>query len=172
MAKNGHNLPAKMGRPSKYTTELADRICEAIAEGSSVNQLCQRDEFPSAPTIYAWLDRREDFLNKYLMAREMQADRLADEVVAIADGELPVLNEVDGVPLNLDTAVRVSRDAQRIKARIWKAGRMAPRKWGDLVNEQANVAAPPKAVIIVERAYSTSARAVGQADRRGEHDSD
>jgi Bacteriophage Sf6, terminase small subunit-like len=167
MAKNGHNLPAKMGRPTKYTKEL---VCLELAEGASVHQLCKRPEYPSEDTIYRWLNEREDFSEKYRMAREFAADRLADEVVAIADGDLPVLNEVDGVQLNLDTAVRVSRDNARIKARIWKAGRMSPRKWGELVNEQANVAAPPKAIIIVKRA--TTARAVGQADRRGEHDSD
>jgi hypothetical protein len=78
--------------------------------------------------------------------------QLAEEIISIADGKLPIA----GTPEAPDSAVRVSRDTSRVKAHIWKAGRMAPRKWGELVNEQANVAAPPKAVIIVEGSGATA----------------
>jgi hypothetical protein len=29
MARNGHNLPGKMGRPTKYTEELVLKFCRA-----------------------------------------------------------------------------------------------------------------------------------------------
>jgi hypothetical protein len=93
-----------------------------------VHQLCKRPEYPSEDTIYRWLNEREDFSEKYRAAREIQADRLADEIIPIADGERPVLNEANGVAVELDTAVRVSRDTARIKARMWKAGCMSPRR--------------------------------------------
>jgi hypothetical protein len=38
--------------------------------------------------------------------------------------------EVVGDPKSEDTMVKVRRDEQRIKARMWLAARMAPRKMG------------------------------------------
>src|SRR5258708_5958096 len=121
-------LPAKMGRPTKYTPELAERFCDEIAKGASVNEICQREGWPSAVAFYRWINQNEDFRNKYCLAREIAADRIADEIISIADGKLPM----DGIAEAPDSAVRVSRDTARIKARMWQAGRMAPRKWGDL----------------------------------------
>src|SRR6266404_3314419 len=123
MAKNGHNLPAKMGRPTKYTKELVLKFCLELAEGASVHQLCKRPEYPSEDTIYRWLNEREDFSEKYHAARVIAADRLAQEALDIVDGKLPVLDDNP----NKDTAVRVSRDVARAKHRVWMAGRMAPR---------------------------------------------
>jgi hypothetical protein len=40
---------------------------------------------------------------------------------------------MEGVPEAPDTAARVSRDTLRIKTLMWQAGRMSPRKWGELV---------------------------------------
>jgi len=99
MAKNGHNLPAKMGRPTKYSEELVDRFLTELVEGASLNQLCAKPEYPSRNTICRWLNEREDFRDKYRIARELQADLLADEVVPIADGERPTKDQtavVDG----------------------------------------------------------------------------
>jgi hypothetical protein len=141
-------LPAKLGRPSKYTPELADRLCEEIAKGHSVHQLAGQGEFPSELTIYAWLDHHEDFLKKYRIARELQADLLADEVLLIVDGKLPVLTDEP----NKDTAVRVSRDIARAKHRVWQAGRMSPRKWDDRVahgHGDSDGNPLPRAVIVV-----------------------
>ena len=92
----------------------------------------------------------------------MAADRLAAEVIPIADGKMPVV--IDGVQLEPRLQARFIGD--RIKARIWQAGRMAPRKWGELTDAETNVAAPPTAVIIVES--STEARAARQAASRKE----
>jgi hypothetical protein len=106
------------------------KFCLELVEGASVHQLCKRPEYPSEDTIYRWLNEREDFSEKYRIARELQADRLADEIVLIADGKMPM----EGVPEAPDTAARVSRDTLRIKTLMWQAGRrMSPRKWGELV---------------------------------------
>jgi hypothetical protein len=129
MAKNGHNRPAKMGRPTKYTEELVERFCEEIINGCSVHEICSRPDWPSEATIYNWLLKHEDFLEKYRIARELQADKLVDDLLPIADGERPTV--IDGKPL--DPSVQVRRDAERIKVRMWKAGRMSPRKWGDRI---------------------------------------
>ena len=177
MEKNGHSLPAKMGRPTKYSEELVNAFLTELVDGASLNELCARDAYPSRNTICRWLNEREDFRDKYRIARELQADILADEVVPIADGEMPTKDQqvqVDGQTVTLpDTPHRVSRDAQRIKARIWKAGRMSPRKWGEDVNDadlEQNGITP--SIIVIRSSADTGPGAAPKADRRPDDASD
>jgi hypothetical protein len=92
---------------------------------------------------------------------------LADEVVPIADGKLPP-NGDEGP----DTAVRVARDDKRMKARIWKAGRMAPKKWGDLVNDETNLGAITPSTIIIRSSADVRAVAASEADTGEGHAGD
>jgi hypothetical protein len=90
-------------------------------------------------------------------------------VVPIADGQRPILNKVEGVTLpDIDTAVRVSRDTARIKARIWKAGRMAPRRWGEEIDgtDMGGIAPP---IIIIRSSDDVRSGAAPKANRRKEH---
>jgi hypothetical protein len=157
------------GRPTKYTPELAERICAEIAEGKSIRDFAGVGDFPVQDTIYRWLDLHKEFSEQYSRAREIAADLLATEARDILEGKRPILNKLEGgmtLP-DLDTAVRVSRDIARAKHCTWMAGRMAPRKWGEAVDAQENMA-PPTAVIIVE---STAApRSASKADHREGHD--
>ena len=61
------------------------------AEGHSVRELCQRPEYPVEDTIYRWIQQNPDFSEKYLAAREVQADRLACRGTADSSWGLIVL---------------------------------------------------------------------------------
>ena len=74
-------VPAKIGRPSKYSIEF----CDLIAEGRSVAEICARPDMPSQQSVYTWLRQDEDFLERYTRAREAQADRIFKECLEIAD---------------------------------------------------------------------------------------
>ena len=67
-------VPAKIGRPSKYTIEWAEAFCNLIAEGKSVFEICASPDMPSQQSVYTWLRNDEDFLERYARAREAQAD--------------------------------------------------------------------------------------------------
>lgn len=75
------------GRPTKFTTALADIICERIADGESLRSVCRDDAMPAKSTVLAWLadDDKSAFRTKYAQAREIQADGFVDEMVEIAD---------------------------------------------------------------------------------------
>lgn len=107
--------PAKAGRPSSYADDIADDICEAIAQGGALHRLCaERDGWPSEATVYRWLETNEIFREKYARARERQADRFADEIIIIAD-----------------TATDASIGRLKLDARKWHASKTAPKKYGD-----------------------------------------
>jgi hypothetical protein len=81
----------------------------SIAFSIETNSGMDRGDLADLTAFVAVADRLSfraaDFREKYLRARELQADILADEVIPIVNGERPVLNKLDdGTTLpNLDT---------------------------------------------------------------------
>ena len=102
-------------RPSDYSEEITDLICEEIALGRALHKLCEeRDDFPSEATVYRWLEKHSEFQEKYTRARERQAERRAEELILIADTEK-------------DAAVA----RNMIDVRKWAAAKLLPKKYGD-----------------------------------------
>ena len=75
------------GRPSLFTTELGDEICNRIADGESLRAICDAADMPDKVTVFRWLlaEEHKDFSNRYIRARDIQADVLFDEIHQIAD---------------------------------------------------------------------------------------
>ena len=110
-----------MGRHSTYDPEIADRICEGIANGNSLVSILKEDqELPTYTTIMKWLKDFPEFADNYAHAREHQADHDADKIGDIAE------NVMKG---NIDPgAARVAIDAYK-----WAAGKRKPKVYGDRV---------------------------------------
>lgn len=113
----------KLGRPTKYSDETVERICELIASGMSLRTVCSQEGMPSAVTVCKWLSENEEFSKQYARAREEQAVSFADEIIQIADSVEP------------DSAA-VAKAKLQIDSRKWLAARMAPKKYGDKVEQQ------------------------------------
>lgn len=127
-----------MGRPTKYTEELAEQICELIATSSKgLNTICRETEnLPAPSTVYKWLSEQPDFSEKYARAREIQADLLADEIIEIADDTSnDTLVSDTGEYANKEW---INRSRLRVDARKWKASKLAPKKYGDKVDVTSN----------------------------------
>ena len=125
---------AKMGRPTKYSKDVADHICISIAEGKPLTKICKSEDMPSVATVYRWLASDKEFQDMYARAREDQADTMADEIAAIAD-ETPEMEPVldkDGnvIEMRLHSAY-VQWQKNRVDARKWVASKLKPRKYGD-----------------------------------------
>lgn len=125
------------GRPSKYTEKIADKICHQIATTSNgLCFICKGDDMPSTVTVYAWLndEKHKDFLNKYVRAREQQADLLADEIISIADDgqqDDEIRYNSKGESYVVENKEWTNRSRLRVDARKWKASKLAPKKYGD-----------------------------------------
>ena len=74
-----------MGRPSEFTQEVADAICEAIADGKSLRKICDGEDMPTKTSVFRWLNADKAFSDHYARAREAQADTMADDILDIAD---------------------------------------------------------------------------------------
>lgn len=125
-----------MARPSKYSQQLADAICELLVDGKSLRTICSTAKMPSRSTVIRWLAEHEGFRNHYARARELQADTLAEEILDIADkavlGER-LKKDGKGKVLERQTGDMVERSKLMIDARKWYAGKLQPKKYGERV---------------------------------------
>ena len=124
---------SKPGNPSTYTPELAAAICDHIASGKSLRVIASMDGMPVQSTIMLWLDGRHPaFSEQYARAREAQADKLAEEILKIADdGRSDTYLDAEGNERTDNEAIQ--RSKLRVDARKWLASKMAPKKYGDKV---------------------------------------
>ena len=122
----------KIGRPSRYTPELAAKICARLAEGETLRSVCRDKAMPAISTVMGWLfnGKHEVFSEQYARAREMQADALFDEALEIADDASGDWTEDKDGKKVLDHE-NIQRSRLRVDTRKWAAGKMAPKKYGD-----------------------------------------
>ena len=129
-----------MGRPSKYSKELAEKICDELANGKSLVAICQQDEFPCYNTVLNWLRVHEEFLGNYARAREAQADYYAQEIIDLADKER-ICEKRTIKPDGGEEVVildQTERTRLQIDARKWYAGKLMPKKYGDKVQQEVS----------------------------------
>ncbi len=126
------------GRPSGYTDEIAATICERIAEGESIRDICASDDMPSTSMVFRWLAKEEhaSFREQYARARETQADVIFDEILTIADdarNDWMKRENGDGKEGKELNTEHLQRSRLRIDARKWMAGKLRPKVYGDRV---------------------------------------
>jgi hypothetical protein len=125
------------GRPSSFTQEIADKICEGIAEGMSLRSLCDAEDMPNKATVFRWLadEERKGFRDQYARARETQADALFDEILQIADDGANDSYKDDEGRVKVDQDV-IARSRLRVDARKWMAGKLRPKVYGDKIQTE------------------------------------
>ena len=104
------------GRPSKYTAEMADAICERMIEGESLVKICEDPEMPTRTTVYRWMDANPDFVTRCARAREGLADYLVDAIEDLASKT--TTDNFQAMKVKIATAQ-------------WRAMKMSPRVYGD-----------------------------------------
>ena len=75
-----------MAGRSKYTAKLAAEICERIASGQSLRQICRDAHMPHIVTVLTdWQDRHPEFSVAYHRAQKTRLAVLAEEIITLAD---------------------------------------------------------------------------------------
>jgi hypothetical protein len=119
-----------MGRHSVYTPALADEICERIAAGETLKEICRDAHMPDEKTVRTWaLEDREGFSPRYARARDLQLERWADELVEISDD-----GRNDWMERNGETVVdheHIQRSKLRSDNRKWLLSKLRPDRYGD-----------------------------------------
>ena len=106
------------GRPTDYSEDIANKICDLFAMGYSMRQVCKEDGMPVPSTIYLWLSKEQEFSDKYACAKADGQECLVDELSEIADKVLDGTYEPN--------QARVAADIKK-----WHITKLAPKKYGD-----------------------------------------
>lgn len=96
-----------VGRPSLYTQELAEEICERIAAGELLLHICKDAHMPVRRTVYNWLRSHEDFLLNFTHAETAAGRHFMEKAVVAADEA----NDANAMAANV-----------KVKANTWAAG--------------------------------------------------
>lgn len=128
----------KKGRPSIYSDELAEQICERIANGMSMREITRADDMPGMSTVFRWLADNLNFREQYARAKEAQAEYLAEELLEISDDgsndwmeRKNAEGELVGWNVNGEA---IQRSKLRVDARKWLMSKMLPKKYGDKID--------------------------------------
>jgi hypothetical protein len=140
-ARASDTLTAKesiMGRPSKYTVEIARQMCELLAEGVPLREICRREGFPVWQTVYDWMVKDDAAVaagggaglsGAIARAREIGYDAMAEDCLRIADDAVNDWMETEHGPrLNGE---HVQRSKLRIETRLKLLAKWNPKKYGE-----------------------------------------
>lgn len=119
-----------MGRPSVYSAELAQQVCEQLATGRTLRDVCRDDGMPTETSIRHWvLENREGFSSQYAKARETGYQVMADELLEIADDGANDWMERNGQ--KVVNGEHVNRSRLRVDTRKWLLSKALPKIYGD-----------------------------------------
>lgn len=107
-------MPA--GRPSKYTEQLAEAICDYIATGMTLIDICEMTGFPSRITVNSWMRSNAEFLSRITRAREDQQDYFADRIHQLNMG------------MNAENWQFTNAQIRNIQ---WLMGKLKPKVYGE-----------------------------------------
>jgi len=124
------------GRPSKYTKELGELICDRIALGESVKSICKDAKMPNASTVFLWVldDDKKEFSDKYAKARATQAELMFEEINEIADdgtNDYMTKQNADGGEYEVVNSEHIQRSRLRVDTRKWYLSKVLPKKFGE-----------------------------------------
>lgn len=112
--------------------DIWDRILNQIAQGQSLTTALKEPGSPSYSWCKTQLRQNAELLARYSEAQQDRADRLADELLALAD-TLP--------PEHLDGPSKHAYVAQlriMVDARKWSASKLRPKVYADRVDVEVS----------------------------------
>ena len=121
------------GRPSPYAdrrSEIMGSVCEQIAKGVTMADICRQAGMPDRQTIYEWSVADADFALRIARARDEGADVIAEQSLAIVDA--PPERGPDG---RID-AGSVAHAKLRAEHRLKLLAKWSPKKYGDKIQAE------------------------------------
>jgi hypothetical protein len=118
---------SKMGRPKVYPDDspIWQYLIDRITAGRSLSSVLREDDMPVLQTVQLKMERDEQYRAKYDKAVQDRADRLADEIMDLADETMPEHLQGPGA------SAWVQQKRLQVDARKWIASKLKPRTYGD-----------------------------------------
>jgi hypothetical protein len=124
--------PLPRGRQTTYTQEVAEQICERIANGEPLRQICRDEGMPAWRTAYDWQTAHPEFAARIAHARELGEEAIAQECMMIADTpKIGTKTTSKATGMETVEADMIEHRRLQIDTRLKLLAKWNPRKWGD-----------------------------------------
>ena len=145
------------GRPSSYSQEVGDAICELLMQGHTLRAVCRHDGMPPEVTVRGWAaDPQHPFSAQYTRSREIGYQSMADELLDISDDGSNDWMEREGK--EVENGEVLARSRLRVDTRKWLLSKALPKMYGDRIENR--IAGPDGEALPATDALGTDARAV------------
>ncbi len=151
------------GRPTTYTEQAANEICERMSKGEFLSDICKDEHMPALRTVYHWRDDNKDFLARFVRAREDGFEVMAVDCLKIADdGSNDYMTITKGdLEYNVEDREVTNRSKLRVETRLKLLAKWFPQKYGDKVDvtsdgEKIGGASPEQLRVIAESINNNS----------------
>lgn len=124
-------------RTEQEKAEIAKIILDRIRSGMSLIKATANNDPISDSTFDEWCSKDKELAGEYARAREQRADKIFEEMLAIADdgtNDTIVITGKDGTPIEVENKEWVNRSKLRIDTRKWMLSKMMPKKFGDKID--------------------------------------
>jgi pyruvate carboxylase len=152
-------MPRKVGRPSKYCDEIIESICKAVRNGSCIHAICKEKDMPSEEAVYNWLETKPEFVEKYTLAREIRADRMAQEILIIADdttNDTCTVTSKSGNEYETANHEWINRAKLRVDTRKWLMSKWSPKKYSEKIQQEITGKDGAPVIPVIELSVSTT----------------
>lgn len=117
------------GRPVQpVPQDKADEIVEWISHGNTLRDWCRKAGNPHYSTVYDWLLKDDEFAQRFARARDIGADVIAEDALAIIDA---TPDRVISDKSNAVDSGYVSWQKARAEFRLKLLAKWNPKKYGD-----------------------------------------
>lgn len=131
MQKTAENaVKRSVGRPFDWPEDspVWGEVVMRISAGKSLSTVLREPGMPPWTTFNRMLRNNEELRVAYDKAVQDRADRLADEIIELADADPP--DGLEGPSLN----AWVQQKRLQVDARKWVASKLKPRTYGDRID--------------------------------------
>ena len=120
----------------KHSPELIDELVDWIASGQTLRAFCREPGKPAWRTVYDWIEADPELAARIARARDLGADAIAEEALAIAD------TPMEGVTLTTDEkGTKETRGDMlghrklQVETRLKLLAKWNPKKYGDKIEQ-------------------------------------
>lgn len=125
-----------MAYSEKDKQKIVNSICKSMEGGNSLRTALGEQSLSSS-TFYEWIDADPLKAKQYARACDDRADKLADEILEIADDgsrDDKTMKDRSGNDYTVEDTEWVNRSKLKVDARKWLLSKLAPKKYGEKID--------------------------------------
>jgi len=170
---DGSGKPKRQkGRPTLYTEDVGNEICDRLAEGESLNAICRDARMPAEALVRQWAKNVDEnprlnaFSTRYTRARECGYEVIAEQILGFGTADC---TGPDGYVDNGE----IQRLRLLSENRKWLLSKMLPKQFGDKVTQEITGEDGGALITRIELVpVAPRVRAIEDSQRQIEHEVD